>query len=118
MWASENGHLEAVRELFERGANVNAAKTTNGHTVLMSASQNGHLEVVRELCDRNANVNAARTTDGHTVLMWASQKGHLAVAQCLLDHGASKSATNLSGYIAHDYASGESITVLRDLLRV
>ena len=59
MRASGRGHLEIVRELCERGANVNAATTKKGYTALMRASGRGHLEVVRELCERGANVNAA-----------------------------------------------------------
>ena len=49
MAASQNGHLEVVRELCERGANVNAARTDNGVTALMFASHYGYLGVVREL---------------------------------------------------------------------
>jgi ankyrin repeat protein len=52
MHASENGHLEIVRELCRKGANVNAARADNGFTALMLASWNGHQEVVRELCER------------------------------------------------------------------
>ena len=64
MVASQEGHLEIVRELCERGANVNSARTVDGFTVLMFASKEGHLEIVRELCERGANVNAARTDNG------------------------------------------------------
>ena len=49
IFASGKGHLEIVRELCERGANVNAARTNDGITALMWASQEGQLEVVREL---------------------------------------------------------------------
>ena len=52
MWASEKGHLEIVRELCVRGANLNAAMTDDGFTSLMWAIQTGHLEIVRELCVR------------------------------------------------------------------
>ena len=39
--------LEVVRELCNKGANVNAATTDEGYTALMLVSQEGHLEVVR-----------------------------------------------------------------------
>ena len=87
MMACENGHLETVRCLVERGgANVNAARTADGFTALMSASVKGHLETVRFLVERGgANVNAARIDDGMTALMWASQNGHLEIARFLVE---------------------------------
>jgi ankyrin repeat protein len=89
MFACEAGHCEAARLLVERGgANVNAARTTDGMTALMFASQNGHLEIARFLVERGgANVHAARTTDGYTALMWASQKGHLEIVRVLVERG-------------------------------
>ena len=60
MLASEWGHLGVVRELCDRGANLEASSAFDGYTALMGASVKGRMEVVRELCDRGANVNAAR----------------------------------------------------------
>ena len=69
MWASQKGNVEIARFLVERGgANVNAARTTDGFTALMWASQNGHLKVVRFLLERGgANVNVAAAA-GSTAL--------------------------------------------------
>jgi len=53
MWASHRGQLGIVRELCERGANVNAA-SNDGTTALMMASLKGHLEIVRELRERGS----------------------------------------------------------------
>jgi ankyrin repeat protein len=63
MFASEKGHLEIVRELCERGANVNAAQTDEfGWSVLMCASAEGHLSVVQYLLDHGANKTAVNSS--------------------------------------------------------
>ncbi len=54
MEACEKGHLEVVRELLGRGANVDAAQTTNRWT-LMAACQRGHLDVARLLLAQQAS---------------------------------------------------------------
>ena len=42
---ARRGNLDKVRELLQRGANVNA-KNVHGDTALNKASLNGHLEVI------------------------------------------------------------------------
>jgi hypothetical protein len=88
MMASQNGHLEVVRELLQHGAEVDKARTDNGGTPLIRASQQGHLEVVRELLKHGAEVDKAMTNDGATPLFIASLQGHLEVVRELLQHGA------------------------------
>ncbi len=65
MSACQRGHLEIVRELLGRGANVNAARTNDGWTSLMSTCMHGHLEVARLLLAHNAN-RALVSLDGRT----------------------------------------------------
>jgi len=48
-----------VRYLIEHGADVNAARTTDGLTTLMLACQNGQLETVRYLCHHGADPTLA-----------------------------------------------------------
>ncbi|KAI2497246.1 hypothetical protein MHU86_17253 [Fragilaria crotonensis] len=57
--ASQNGHLEVVRELLQHdNVDVNLQCTDDGATALIMASQNGHLEVVRALLQHsNVDVN-------------------------------------------------------------
>ena len=84
MCASKYGHLEIVRELCERGANVNVARTDNGLISLIWASLESHLEIFHELCERGADVNASRTDYGITALMFASLDGKLELVRELL----------------------------------
>ena len=65
------GHLEAVRELCERGANVNAAKTSDGFTALMMASWKGHEVVVPALLEHGASKTAVDTS-GKTAYDYAT----------------------------------------------
>ena len=46
--ASENGHLEIVKDLVENGADVNS-KDEDGKIALNKASSSGHLEIVKYL---------------------------------------------------------------------
>ena len=68
-WASSNGHLEVVKFLVEKGANVHA----DDNYALGWASENGHLDVVKFLVEKGADVNA----DNNCALRWASKNGHL-----------------------------------------
>ena len=54
--AAGRGHLEIVKLLIAKGADVNARRE-NGETVLHSASVEGHLEIVKLLTDNGAEVN-------------------------------------------------------------
>jgi hypothetical protein len=90
MLASLEGHLEVVRWLLEKGADVNAAEE-NGWTALMVASDNGHLPVVKLLVEKGADVNKAKN-NGRTALIFASLWGYLPVVKWLLEKGADVNA--------------------------
>ena len=111
MLACKEGHCKAVRSLVESlGANVNAARSTDGKTALMWASQGGHLEIVHFLVERGgANVNAARTVNGFTVLMCASINGHLETVRLLLQRGADRRARDHAGRSARDHAASHPL---------
>jgi ankyrin repeat protein/beta-lactamase regulating signal transducer with metallopeptidase domain len=85
-WAARGGHLDLVKELLARGAEI-AARTDLGETPLYLAAYAGHLEMVSELANRGADINAADNED-HTPLIAAALGGHRALAEFLLDKGA------------------------------
>jgi ankyrin repeat protein len=79
------GHIEVVKYLIHRGADVNAQGC--GATPLHRASFQGHLAVVEALLAAGARVNAVdSSTDERTPLAKAAAQGHVAVVRCLLRH--------------------------------
>ena len=83
MDASENGHLDVVKELLEKRASVNI-KTQYDDSSLRLASENGHLEVVRELLANGA-------TDD---LIAAASRGDLGAIKALVASRVDVNAKN------------------------
>jgi ankyrin repeat protein len=77
--AAEEGHLEVVKLLLDKGADIGYAITL--------AARNGHLEAVKLLLDEGAS-----TDDGIEV---AVQNGHLEVVKLLLKKGTTMNLDSL-----------------------
>ena len=86
--ASQNGHLDVVRLLLQKGADKDKANN-NGATPLYIASRRGHLEIVRHLLQEGADKDKG-DNNGMTPLFFASSQGHLDIAKLLLLAGADK----------------------------
>ncbi|KAI2497240.1 serine/threonine kinase [Fragilaria crotonensis] len=85
--ASQNGHLEVVRELLQiDDVDVNLRSTDDGSTALYIASNEGHVDVVRALLQHdNVDVNILGSDDCDTALH-AAILGGLEVFRELLQH--------------------------------
>ena len=78
IFASENGHSDAVKMLLKNGANANQ-KDEKGRTALTYAIENGHHEVVTSLIEGGAMVETGRSP-----LTLAIDKNHKEVVEVLL----------------------------------
>jgi ankyrin repeat protein len=86
IWAAQKGHMEVVKFLLERGADVHA-KAVNGATALIIAAQNDRTGIVKLLLEKGADVNA-KANDGGTALTVAAQYGCLEIVKLLNEKGA------------------------------
>jgi ankyrin repeat protein len=84
--AANNGNLELVKLLIEKGADVNA-KTNDDATPLHVAANNDNLELVKLLIENDADVNA-KTNKGATPLHMAAVNGHFDIAKLLIENDA------------------------------
>jgi ankyrin repeat protein len=80
--AADEGDLEAVKILLEKGANVNAKGQLEG-TVLVDAAWKGHLEIVKLLLAKGAGTSASEKAKA---LVHAAC--HKEVVELLISHGA------------------------------
>ncbi|XP_072569431.1 ankyrin repeat domain-containing protein 29 isoform X3 [Paramormyrops kingsleyae] len=84
--ASQQGHNDIVKLLFEFGASTEF-KTKDGGTALSAACQHGRSSVVETLLRNGAGMHD-QLNDGATPLFLAAQEGHLTVIRQLLSSGA------------------------------
>jgi hypothetical protein len=88
--AAEQGNLEIVDLLIDRGANVNLMDI-HGRVPMYVAIANHHPEVAMRLAEAGTDLGAV-TTDGSTVLMAAVRAEDLELARWVLDHGVDVNA--------------------------
>jgi len=101
--AASHGHMEIVKLLVDRGADVNM-KGEAWYGPLHAASAGGYVEIVELLLDHGADVNIFHHDKP---LHYAAKNGHIRVAEILLARGANVNArgmdesTPLGSAVAH-----------------
>ena len=93
--AVENGSLELVRFLVNKGARVDLL-TPAGETALMKSTWMGNEKMARWLLSQDAQVNL-QNQEGWTSLFYAAIQGRTEVVDLLLDHGANLELTDEFG---------------------
>lgn len=96
MFAANEGDLNKVKELLDKGANANAKY---GDTALIRASWNGHTEIVEALVEAGADVNV-KDENGNIALIWASAVGYIEIVKALIEAGADVDAEYEDGCTA------------------
>ncbi len=94
------GDLTSVRNLVEKGANINARNAV-GMTALMNAARMGdrNKEVALFLIEKGADVNAY-DKNGQTPLMYAVRAGSVNIVRALIEKGANLNIATKSGQTA------------------
>ena len=85
-YAAQQGHLQVLKYLLQKGALIDAENPTNGETPLMVASQGGHLTCIQALLAAGATLHP-RDQNGKTALDHAAHKMHMQAVDLLLSHG-------------------------------
>jgi len=99
------GHLEVVRYLASRGADINIVSTNGtGYTALTGAVASGHAAIVEWLLQQGANCNY-RYAAGYSPLLTAAANGHLEIVKLLIAHGADRHASTNDGKTAIELAT-------------
>ena len=112
--ASLTGHIEIVRMLLEKGAQVDR-EDRQGVTPLYGAAGKGHVEVARLLIQRGADINHS-TKKGDTPLLFAAFANHIEIVRMLLEKGACVDCENLQGATPLIWAAGKGYIELSQLL--
>jgi ankyrin repeat protein len=109
--AASEMNVTAVRNLIERGVNINFANE-RGITPLHKAVFISDKAMVESLLEYKPNVDL-QTKDGrNTPLMLAAEKGNANILKLLLDNGANKKLKNRKGNTALDVAKDNKCRAL------
>jgi uncharacterized protein len=99
MLASLKGLTDVVRQLVEKGADVNKP----GWAPLHYAATHGHLDIMALLLENHAYIDAS-SPNGSTPLMMAALYGTPSAVKLLLEAGADPDLKNTQGLTAIDFA--------------
>jgi len=92
--------IKGVRELIDKGADVNVREKTMGSTpLILACSRSGSYEIVKLLIANGADVNIEGSHDGRTALMWAARESQNTV-ELLLANGADVNVKGVDGMTA------------------
>jgi hypothetical protein len=72
--AAQNGHVDAIKALVERGADVNYLHEGKGEPAICIAAQNAHVGALRALVELGANVNTVYAKDNSPIARYGCQE--------------------------------------------
>eukprot|EP01102_Stenamoeba_stenopodia_P008171 TRINITY_DN2329_c0_g1_i1.p1 TRINITY_DN2329_c0_g1~~TRINITY_DN2329_c0_g1_i1.p1 ORF type:complete len:1416 (-),score=301.38 TRINITY_DN2329_c0_g1_i1:218-4465(-) len=110
------GHVECIKLLLEKDADLINCRNGAGMTPLHTAAKVGKEECLAILIEKGADVNVRDYTEGATALHHASERGKLGCVKLLLSKGANSALTNAKGKTALDKALLRGYTEIAVLL--
>lgn len=124
MGATNQGDLEAVKQLIASGAEVNTVyphmnSFTDGHTPLLVAARDGHTDIVRELLAAGAKVQVVDWVFKGSPIHKATYNGNTEILKILIEHpdidlnvqGAINGYTPLHDALWHGFSECAEILV-------
>lgn len=114
MIAAIKGRLASVKQLIQRGAEVNKTGWTPLHYAASRAEPDSE-EIVRLLLEHHAYIDA-ESPNRSTPLMLAAMYGHPSLVRLLLEEGADPSLRNEQGLSAIDFARRADRGDMADLI--
>lgn len=112
MIACEQGHIEMVKLLLDRGTDYNKCeKISQSH--ILQACDNGHAEVISMLLERRADQNLF---DDESVLMKACEFGHEDIVKLLLERGVDYNRYDSKGQSALNIATRKGYKDIVDII--
>lgn len=112
--SASKGHLANVKNLLDRGADINAV-TVDNISALMYAAENGDIEMVRFLLQNGADPNI-RPFNGVTALISAAKLNYQQIVELLINNDAKINAADEEGVTAIHYATAYNYPDLVELL--
>nr|CAD7201037.1 unnamed protein product [Timema douglasi] len=86
--ASWYGHLDIVKVLTVKGAQLDVCEKTSGRSALHIAAEKNHISVAEHLIEKGADINIRGQLGGLTPLHVASQRGNVEMVMLLIEKGA------------------------------
>ena len=118
LWAAcTGGHIDIVKLLVTRGADVNKTTLTRS-TPLRGASFHGYINVMEYLLNANANINTPNCI-GQSPLCIAAMRGEVEAVKFLIAKGADVKQRTINGYsVMHLAAAKGKHEVVKYLLQM
>ena len=116
MIAVKRNHVEVVKCLLQKGADISLTTESNKRNALHIASQHGSVEAMEMLLSYDLRPDS-RDVEGNTPLACAAASGQIEAVNCLLKHGADPFLKGKNGWsILHFAAQSGNVIIIETML--